>query len=393
MVDPKQSDLKREICGVCGQALFARPLLSQYNMPAAAQGLPTQEQLSHDKGGQLHLFQCTGCGLVQLDAPPVPYWRDVIRAAGISAEMRQFRLKQFGDWLAEHQLMGRKVLEVGCGQGEYLTVLGHAGADAYGIEHKPESVQVCLSRGLKVEQLFLDDQSSNAQHGPFDAFVILNFLEHIPQAHMTLRAISAQLNDGAVGLVEVPNLDMIIEGRLFAEFIPDHLYYFTRKSLINLLEANGFDTLACEPVWNNYVLSATVRKRVPVDLSALHTSQLALKHSFHTFLSQFEAQRVAIWGAGHQSLALLSLMDIALHIRFVVDSAPFKQGRFTPVTHIPIVAPEALDSDGVQAIIVLAASYSNEVIRTLKERHGNRFTVAVVRDNGIETVITGSGIA
>jgi 2-polyprenyl-3-methyl-5-hydroxy-6-metoxy-1,4-benzoquinol methylase len=391
MVDLTQPDRQPGTCGICGQALFARPLLSQHNMPAAAQGLPTQEQLSQDKGVSLHLFQCTGCGLVQLATPPVPYWRDVIRAAGISAEMGRFRRKQFGAWLTKHQLIGHKVLEIGCGQGEYLAILAQVGADAYGIEHKAESVQACLSKGLQVEQLFLENCATTVQSGAFDGFVILNFLEHIPRAHTTLKAIAAQLNDGAVGMVEVPNLDIIIEGRLFAEFIPDHLYYFTRKSLTNLLEANGFDVLACEPAWHNYVLSATVRKRVPIDLSVLHTSKLTLKHSFHIFLSQFEAQRVAVWGAGHQALALLSLMDIASHIRFVVDSAPFKQGRFTPATHIPIVAPDVLNGDDVKAIIVLAASYSDEVIRTLMVRHGNRFTVAVVRDNGLETVVHGLG--
>jgi hypothetical protein len=185
----------------------------------------------------------------------------------------------------------------------------------------------------------------------------------------------------------VPNFDMIVSAGLFAEFIPDHLHYFTRQTLTGLLEANGFEVLDCRPEWHDYVLSATVRKRRPLDLAQLRASQDALCASFDGFLAGFSEGRVAIWGAGHQALALISLMGLAPRIRYVLDSAPFKQGRYTPATHLPIVPPERLVEGEVDAVIVLAASYSDEVARIIAERHGTRFTVALLRDNRLETVI------
>ncbi|AVG14562.1 MULTISPECIES: class I SAM-dependent methyltransferase [Chromobacteriaceae] len=372
-------------CRICAQPLFAEPLLVQHDMPAAAQGLPTAEQLSADRGVELALRQCGGCGLVQLDAEPVPYWRDVIRAAGISPEMRAFRLEQFGGWLDQYGLMGRKVLEVGCGRGEYLSLLAEAGADGYGVEHLPASVDACHQAGLRVERGFVDGPDTRLAAGPFDGFMILNFLEHIPAAHQTLQGIAANLADGAVGMVEVPNFDMIIEKGLFAEFIPDHLFYFTERTLARLLEANGFEVLECRAEWHDYVLSAIVRKRAPLDLSALAACQSGLCASFDDFLGRFEPGRVAIWGAGHQALALISLMGIAGRIRYVLDSAPFKQGRYTPATHLPIVPPERLNDGEVDAVIVLAASYSAEVARLIRERHGQRFAVAVMGEGGLLT--------
>ncbi|BAL23758.1 class I SAM-dependent methyltransferase [Azoarcus sp. KH32C] len=379
-------------CRICAHALFPNPLLVQDDMPAAAQGLPGADGLAADRGVSLVLRQCAGCGLVQLTNAPVPYWRDVIRAAGISPEMRSFRLAQFGTWLDTYRLAGRKVLEVGCGRGEYLALLAEAGADAFGIENKSDSVAACRAAGLRVAEGFLEGPETRLADGPFDGFAILNFLEHIPDAPRTLQGIAANLSDGATGLVEVPNFDMIVQQRLFAEFIPDHLYYFTRETLTGLLENNGFEVLDCRPEWHDYVLSATVRKRRPLDLAPLASSQTALKASFDAFLDRFGPGRVAIWGAGHQALALISLMGIAPRIRCVFDSAPFKQGRFTPATHLPIVAPERLADDGpdsVDAIIVLAASYSDEVVRILRERHGSRFCVATLRDNRLEIVIDG----
>lgn len=376
-----------EPCRICTRPLFPAPLLVQHDMPAAAQGLPGADQLADDRGVSLDLRQCSGCGLVQLTNPPVPYWRDVIRAVGISPEMRSFRLRQFGAWLDTYRLAGSKVLEVGCGQGEYLSLLREAGADAFGIEHRPESVEACQAAGLKVAQTVIDGPETRLANGPFDGFAILNFLEHIPDAHRTLQGIAANLCDGATGLVEVPNFDMILAAGLFAEFIPDHLYYFTRQTLTNLLESNGFEVLECRPEWHDYVLSATVKKRRPLDLSPLAACQAGLKASFDAFLAEHGDGGVAIWGAGHQALALISLMEIAPHIRYVVDSAPFKQGRFTPATHLPIVPPTRLESGEVDAVIVLAASYSDEVARTIRETHGKRFTVAVLRDNQLEVVL------
>jgi SAM-dependent methyltransferase len=368
-------------CRICEQPLFTNVLLRQHNLPRAAQGLPAAGDLATDKGVTLSLYQCSGCGLIQHTEPPVPYWRDVIRAAGISPEMREYRLDQFGKWLRTHDLFGRKVLEVGCGRGEYLALLAQAGADAYGIEHGRESVEACRAGGLRVQQVFLEGPQTQIESGPFDGFAILNFLEHIPLAHVTLQGISTALRDGATGLVEVPNFDMILQSGLFAEFIPDHLYYFSKKTLSILLESNGFEVLDCSPTWHNYVLSATVRKRLPVDLSSLQSSQNDLQDSFKHFLSKFSPKRVAIWGAGHQALALISLMGVSNHIAYVVDSAPFKQNRFTPATHLPIVAPERLNDGEVDAVIVLAASYSDEVARIIHQRHGHRFQIVVLRDN------------
>ena len=373
-------------CRLCEQPLFLQPLLCQHNLPCAAQGLPTADELANDKGLTLELYQCSGCGLVQLTTPPVPYWRNVIRAAGISPEMRTFRLAQFEHWLNTYQLTGQKILEIGCGRGEYLSLLATAGANAYGIEHSQESVQACRANGLSVQQAFLDDPSTHIENGLFDGFVILNFLEHIPTAHLTLQGIAAQLRSDAIGLVEVPNFDMIVRTGLFAEFVPDHLYYFSQKTLVTVLESNGFDVLDCRPTWHDYVLSATVRKRMPLDLSCLQVSQQTLQNSFNSFLSAFKSKRVAVWGAGHQALALLSLMQIAPHIRFVIDSAPFKQNRFTPATHLPIVAPGRLDGDEVDAVIVLAASYSDEVVRSIQAQYGKRFTIASLQENQLKTI-------
>jgi hypothetical protein len=171
---------------------------------------------------------------------------------------------------------------------------------------------------------------------------------------------------------------------MFSEFIGDHLLYFTEATLRRFLESNGFDVLACRPVWHDYVLSAEARKRRPLDLSDFAGFQEQLVSSVRGFVDRHP--RVAVWGAGHQALSVLALTGVGPRIRYVIDSAPFKQGRFTPATHVPIVAPERLVEEPVDAVIVMAAAYSDEVARILRARFDPTIAIAILRDARLEPV-------
>jgi SAM-dependent methyltransferase len=373
-------------CRVCGNPFFPRPLLRYRNMPRAAQFLPDTASLHRDRGVNLTLCQCAGCGLVQLNNEPVPYYREVIRAAAFSAQMKAFRQKQFAGFVKRHSLHRKKVIEIGCGRGEYLELMNAQGVKAYGLEHSRAAVAACRKNGLNVSAGFVGGRGKRLRGAPFDAFFILNFFEHLPDPNALLRGIARNLVDGGVGLVEVPNFDMILGKKLFSEFIADHLLYFTGATLRSTLAMNGFEVLDCRAVWYDYILSAVVKKRKAADLSAFGRQKARLRADAVRFLRRFGPKQVAVWGAGHQALAMLALTGLSRHIRYVVDSAPFKQGKYTPATHVPIVAPGALRSDPVKAIIVMAASYSDEVAEGIRQRFGNEMHVAILRDYGLQEV-------
>ena len=82
----------------------------------------------------------------------------------------------------------------------------------------------------------------------------------------------------------------------------------------------------------------------------------------------------------------MSMMDLGEKVKYVVDSAKFKQGKYTPATHIKIVGPEMLESEPVDAVIVMAASYSDEVAGIIRRRHGNKLRIAILRDYGLELI-------
>ena len=370
-------------CIVCHYTLYDIPIFVLENMPYGAQQLPTMQMLETDRGIKIEVRQCPMCGLIQLNNDPVSYYRNVIRATSISKEMRKFRQAQFKDFLQKYSLFGRKLIEIGCGRGDYLSILGEAGAEAYGIEYSNDAVQACLNKGLMVAQGYVDNSDYKLSKGPFDAFVIMSFLEHLPNPNATLQGICNNLTEDAVGLVEVPNFDMILRSNLFSEFVSDHLLYFTSETLIHTLSRNGFEVINCCSVWHNYILSATVRIRKPNCLAEFRSLQDKICTKLHEYIDRFPPGRVAVWGAGHQALTILALPGLKDRVRYVVDSAEFKQGRFTPSTHIPIVAPETLRENSVDAVIVMSAAYSNEVASIVQSDYSHIRYLAVLGDTGL----------
>lgn len=352
-------------------------------MPASAQGFLTTEDLKSDVGSDLFIVQCKFCGLIQLDNEPVTYYKEVIRASAFSEEMRKFRSNHFKSWVKEFNLTNKKILEVGCGKGEYLEILSNAGADAYGVEFSEQSVEYCLNKNLSVTRGFLGEKISNLEGEKFDGFMCLSFMEHWPEPNKVLNALLKNLNDGSIGLVEVPNFNMILEKGLYSEFISDHLLYFTKETLIFTLQLNGFEVLSCESIWHDYILSAVVRKRVKTNLDFFDGFKNKVKHDLDFFIEKFPEKKVAIWGAGHQALATISLTEIEDNIKYIVDSAVFKQGKYSPSSHIKIVSEERLIEDPVDALIIMAGSYSNEIIKIMKAKYPF-IEIAVLREFGLE---------
>lgn len=373
-------------CRICGSSFFSTPLLKYQNMPKAAQNMPSAEELAGDKGIDIEVYQCEGCGLVQLSNDPVPYYREVIRASAFSEEMKAFRIKQFTEFINTYKLKSKKILEVGCGKGEYLALMASSGVDAYGLEYSSDSVDYCVKNNLKVSKDFIDNKNYKIKESPFDAFFILNFLEHLPNPNSVLKGVSNNLIDEAIGLIEVPNFDMIVEKNLFSEFIPDHLFYFTKETLCSILKLNGFDIIECKEIWYDYIISAVVKKRKRIDLSRFYEHQKKLKNEINEYIEKYKDKRVAIWGAGHQAFAVIAMTEIADKIKYVIDSAHFKQGKHTPATHIPIVPPSVLDSDPVDAVIIMAGGYSDEVAKIISQKFEKEFNISILRDYGIKLI-------
>ena len=388
-------------CIACGHSLGERPLMTLDNMPASAQNIPDASQVAEDEGIILSLFQCPACGLVQFNCQPVDYYRDVIRAGGFTTTMVELRRRQYRHLIEAYGLEGKKFIEAGCGRGEFLSVLAEFPVEAHGIEHRADLVELAVKSGLDVTQGFPETEDTRFPGGPYDAFLSFNFLEHQPRPGIMLRCIANNLKEGGMGLITVPSLEYILQYDGYYELIRDHIAYYTFGTLRALLEENGFEVLEEEMV-NRDTLSVIVRKcpqdaatrpsvsqsAAPVDVSGLMASRHSIDREVNSLVDRLHerGKKLAIWGASHQGFTLAATTRLGDKVSYIFDSAPFKQGRFAPTSHLPIVAPDDFHQEPVDAILIVAPGYTEEIASMIREKFGETVEILALKSNRLETL-------
>lgn len=372
-------------CLICNEKLRGNSLMMLDNMPASAQDIPDAYQVKNDHGLTLNLCQCPKCGLVQFDCKPVSYYRDVIRSGGYSSTMHDLRYSQYKHLIETYHLNGKKFIEVGCGQGEFLSVLNEFPVKTFGIEHKATLVELAKSKGLNVVQGFVENGEYKIQGAPFDVFLSFNFLEHQPNPNEMLEGIYNNLTDDGMGLITVPSLEYILEHDGYYELIRDHLAYYSFETLRFLLEKNGFQVLE-QQIVNRDTIAMIVSKRKKVNISNLIDSYSYIKEeTLNYIISQLNiGRRVGIWGASHQGFTLAATADLGEKVTYIIDSAPFKQGKFAPTSHIPIISPDDAVKDPVDTIIIIAPGYTNEIASIIRKDFPSSTTIMVLKSNHLE---------
>lgn len=390
----------KDKCLSCGSDKLSK-LVGFDNFPESAQNIPRKEELKAEKGISLQLCQCLTCGLVQFNCEAVPYYKDVIRAGGYTTTMTELRRNQYRHLIEQYRLQGKKFLEVGCGQGEFLNVLNEFDVKAYGIEHREELVFKAKEKGLNVWKDFAENAGTPLSdpygNGKYDVFLSFNFLEHQPNPKDMLECIYENLNEDGMGLVTVPSFEYILDKNVYYEFIRDHLAYYTFDTLEYLLNISGFEVLEKEMI-NRDTLSCIVKK-VPknqeksqmiisdqVCLDGIKANMDELENEVCNLLSEAEQQgeKLAVWGASHQGFTLASSTMLKNKARYIIDSAPFKQGKYAPASHLPIVSAEHFFEEPVERILIVAPGYTDEIAGIIKERFGIHVKIYVLKSRHIE---------
>ena len=385
-------------CIACGEKLEGKGLLSFDGMPASAQNIPDAEEVKEDHGVSLNLHQCKNCGLVQFDCEPVDYYRDVIRSGGFTTTMVELRRRQFDHLIRTYDLECRKFIEVGCGQGEFLGVLAEFPVQAYGVEHREDLVELARKKGLDVVRGFTEDPDTVlGENGPYDVFLSFNFLEHQPEPGVMLDCIWNNLTEDGLGLVTVPSLEYILQYDGYYELIRDHIAYYSFETLGNLLRLHGFEVLEEEMV-NRDTCAVIVRKvqreekKVRpverVDVSTMEASSGMIRDEILKLSDtlQREGKTLAVWGASHQGFTLAATTCLKETARYIIDSAPFKQGRFAPTSHLPIVAPDYFHTEPVDAILIVAPGYTQEISDSIRSNFGGNVSIMTLRSDHLETL-------
>ena len=317
------------------------------------------------------LFICQDCGHMYLDVPPVSYYKNVIRSVSVSSEMATFRRNQFRSLLSLFSKPSSqiRVLEIGAGNGQYSQLLSEVFSNCFATEPNSSSN---LNSGFQ----FINTHPDNGDfeeimktYGNFDLICCFSYLEHLPNPHNTLLHISQLLSPDGFALLEVPNCDYIRKKSLLCEVIPDHLHYFSSRSLVTLAHQSNLSLHSLNSIWSNYIISCVFQKS---EESQLVLSRFATSHD--KFLAQIDEQvsliasnkKIAVWGAGHQSLFILASSRLAQRVDFVLDSSVAKQEKYIPGINKKISNPSILQTHSISLLFVICAGYNSEVVSSIK---------------------------
>ncbi|MFS6818036.1 class I SAM-dependent methyltransferase [Synechococcus lacustris Tous-12m] len=198
-------------CSCCGSFLYFRAIIN--DLPPAAQYFTKKpNQLSSIDA---YIYSCNTCSHVTLDVKPVTYYKCVIRSAGVSDEMRKFRLRQFSliKDLYFQNLDIVRCLEIGAGSGTYAHIMAEIFGNVVATEYNSKEASNSHSNLTFVsthpeDESFLEILSAFA---PFDIICCFSYLEHLPDPSIFFTKSLPLLANGGILLVEVPNTDLILK--------------------------------------------------------------------------------------------------------------------------------------------------------------------------------------
>jgi SAM-dependent methyltransferase len=138
-----------------------------------------------------------------------------------------------------------KILDIGCGNGRYLTTMKKQGWQTFGVEINPKASKYAR------EELSLDVSTGDVldckyQDKFFDVITMRHSLEHLYEPILTLKEVKRILKDDGLLVIAVPNIDSFA-AKVFKEYwhqleIPIHLIAFTPDSITKMLDSAEFKT-------------------------------------------------------------------------------------------------------------------------------------------------------
>ena len=211
---------------------------------------------------RVQVLRCAGCGL-EFQAPllsrdeiasfyPAGYWvgdAGTGRLSRATEAYRRFVLRDHvrfvRDVVGRQRAAGtwRGLLDVGCGDGSFLTALG--ARPAVGLDWSRDAVHAVLSRGFASVRGGL--AATPFVPGAFSTVTMFHYLEHVSPARPSLDAVRRLLSADGRLVVQVPNADCwqraLLRSRWAGYDPPRHLVHYTTATLRRTLERNGFEVL------------------------------------------------------------------------------------------------------------------------------------------------------
>jgi len=377
--------------------------------------------LRGDQLGQMEPFYplvayvCKRCFLVQLKQFEAPQ--------RIFDEYAYF--SSFSDTWLEHarrfaeSAIGRfglspssRVIEVASNDGYLLQYFKAAGLEVTGIEPAANVAKAAVKKGIRTIVSYLGAQTARSivdDVGQADLVTGNNVLAHVPDLNDFIAGLAVLLKPDGVLTLEFPHIVRLIAQGQFDTIYHEHFSYFSLISAATALARHGLEVFDVEElpthggslrVYATHRTHADERRTSnPAELVAreraagierLDTYRAfdekvrALKRRLLRCLidAREQGKSVAGYGAPAKGNTLLNYCGIRTDLlEYTVDRNPYKQGRYLPGTHVPILGPETVGETKPDYVLVLPWNIRDEIMEQLAyvRSWGGKFIIPIPR--------------
>lgn len=301
------------------------------------------------------------------------------------------------------------VVDIGSNDGVLLKPFKRFGANVLGIDPAKNIAKIANRNGIEtVAQFFRKEIVPQLvkKYGKAGVITSNNTLAHTNILHDIFDGVKNFLDNKGVFVFEVQYLLDLLRHNEFDNIYHEHICYHSVHPLIYLLKMHGmeiFDVLHTDTHGGGIMVFASHYPSLfPIEksVSEFLTNEKSLGlHKLTTYKNfaktprlvrdklrkillnlKKKGKKISAYGASAKGTTLLQYCNIGSDvIDYITDSAPSKQGKFTPGTHIPIVPEEDLKKHKPDYILITAWNYAKNIMEKESwfQKEGGRFIIPI----------------
>lgn len=398
-------------CRSCGSGLSAT-LVDLGMSPLCQTHIEPEKLNAMEPFYPLHVWVCGNCYLVQLEeyVSPDAIFSDYAYFSSYSDSWLE-HAKRYVDMACARFDLGRdsRVVEIASNDGYLLQNFVGRGVPCLGIEPAANVAQAAVEKGVPSLVRFFGKRTATevvASFGKADLVLGNNVLAHVPDINDFVGGLAVLLAEGGVLTMEFPHLVRLMDGNQFDTIYHEHFSYLSLLAVENVFSRHGlkvFDVeelpthggslrvFACHEGSTRAQAPAVESLRGRERAFGLHSVETyaafgarvsRTKNALLRFLIDAKAagKKIVGYGAPGKGNTLLNYCGIRTDfLDFTVDRSPHKQGRFTPGTRIPILAPDRIREARPDYVLILPWNLREEVATQMAyiREWGGKFVVPI----------------
>jgi SAM-dependent methyltransferase len=274
-------------------------------------------------------------------------------------------------------LQNRKILEIGCGTGEFLEIICKQGCNR-GIGIDPGFQFETRDPGTEANMTFYREYYLSKHRNINPDFIICRLvIDLLSDPFHLMQIIYKNVRDLPDILLyfEIFDAEFTFSENIVWNIVYEHRSWFTESSVVHFFEANHFEVIEIHKLWSNEYLGVVLKPRLTGEKPAYNVPEkyreilATFKTTCNRILRDAREKMESInhhgirtigWGAGARAITFFNLLRDS-NIQYIVDINPLRHHKFLPGSGQEIVEPAFIQTYKPDLIIITNPTYADEI--------------------------------